>query len=170
MRPYRDSDGPFAVDSTSPAWLSGWESEICQETERRMKPNTMKAIYGSLILLCLILCSCNTVTNRVANGRDFDETKVNQIKKASTTADGVVALYGEPDSKQIVATHQVMWHYTYLTEEHKIHTVPFSPTVEHVTGYRKNLDILLQDDIVMNFTYVKTPIETEKESSAGIGN
>ena len=134
------------------------------------KSNFMKAIYSSLLLACLFLCGCQTATNHVINGRDFDETKIKEIKKSVTNADGIVALYGEPDRKEIVSTTQVMWHYSYLTEEHKTHTAPFSPVVEHVTGYRKNLDILFQDDVVMNFTYVKVPITTEKDSSANFGD
>jgi outer membrane protein assembly factor BamE (lipoprotein component of BamABCDE complex) len=108
------------------------------------------------------------MTNRVKTGRDFDETKVSQIKKGVTAADGIVTLYGEPDTKEIVSANQVMWHYTYLTEEHKTHSGMFLPVVERTTGYRKNLDILLQDDIVINFTYVKVPIQSEKESSGAV--
>ena len=128
----------------------------------------MKTIYTSLFLLCVVLCGCSTMTNRVKPGRDFDETKVSQIKKGVTAADGIVTLYGEPDTKEIVSANQVMWHYTYLTEEHKTHSGMFLPVVERTTGYRKNLDILLQDDIVINFTYVKVPIQSEKESSGAV--
>lgn len=128
----------------------------------------MKTIYTSLFLLCVVLCGCSTMTNRVKTGRDFDETKVSQIKKGVTAADGIVTLYGEPDTKEIVSANQVMWHYTYLTEEHKTHSGMFLPVVERTTGYRKNLDILLQDDIVINFTYVKVPIQSEKESSGAV--
>jgi len=130
----------------------------------------MKALNTAFFLLCMVLCGCSTVTNRATTGRDFDETKVSQIKKGATTADGIVALYGEPDRKEIVSTHEVMWHYTYSTEERKTHSAMFSPVVEHVTGYKKNLDILLQDDTVMNFTYVKVPIQSVKESRANLGN
>jgi outer membrane protein assembly factor BamE (lipoprotein component of BamABCDE complex) len=126
----------------------------------------MKTINNSIFLLCLILCGCSTMTNSVITGRDFDETKVSQIKKGVTTADGVVAIYGEPDRKEIVSANQVMWHYSYLSEQHKTHSGMFIPVVEHITGYKKNLDILLQDDTVINFTYVKVPIESEKESSS----
>lgn len=130
----------------------------------------MKAIYSWLFLLCIVLCGCSTATNHVTTGRDLDESKISQIKKGITTADGIVALYGEPDSKVIVSTDQVMWHYTYRTEEHKIHSAMFSPVVEHITGYKKNLDILLQNDTVMNFTYVKVPIQSEKARSANFGD
>ena len=60
-------------------------------------------LYSFLFLLCAVLCGCTTVTNRVTNGRDFDERKTSQIKKGVTTADRVVALYGEADQKQIVS-------------------------------------------------------------------
>lgn len=133
-----------------------------------IKLHAMKTIFGSLSLLCIVLCGCSTMTNSNTTGRDFDETKVSQIKKKVTSADGVVALYGEPDRKEIVSANQVMWHYTYLTEEHKTHSGMFSPVVEQTTGYKKNLDVLLQDDMVINFTYVKVPIQSEKSSSGGV--
>lgn len=125
----------------------------------------MKIIYSAIFFTSLLLCGCSTMTNKVSTGRDFDETKVGQIKKGATTAGGVVALYGEPDTKEIVSANQIMWHYTYLTEEHKIHSGLYQPEVEQTTGYRKNLDILLQDDLVINFAYVKVPIQSEKENS-----
>jgi outer membrane protein assembly factor BamE (lipoprotein component of BamABCDE complex) len=130
----------------------------------------MKFICNSLFLLCLILCGCSTVTDRVTTGRDFDETRSAQIKKGVTTADGIVALYGEPDRKDIVSPQQVMWHYSYLKEEHKTHSGMFAPVVERTTGFKKNLDVLLENDIVINFTYVKVPIESQKETSGGLGN
>lgn len=125
----------------------------------------MKTLPSLFCLLGLLLCGCATMTNRMTNGRDFDETKVNQIKKGVTTADGVVALYGEPDTKEILSANQIMWHYTYLTQVYEKHTGMFTPVVEQTTGYKKNLDILLQDDTVINYAYVKVPIQTQKEVS-----
>ncbi|HEX4262698.1 MAG TPA: hypothetical protein VH597_00045 [Verrucomicrobiae bacterium] len=130
-----------------------------------VKLSSMKIIYLSLFLLCVVFPGCSTMTNHATSGRNFDETKVDQIKKKVTTADGVVALYGEPDTKEIVSSKQVMWHYTYLTTEHKTHSGIFVPTVETTTGYRKELDILLQNDVVVNLTYVKVPIQSEKDNS-----
>jgi hypothetical protein len=105
------------------------------------------------------------LTNQLTTGRDFDEIKVSQIQKKVTTADGVVALYGEPDRKEIVSADQVMWHYTYSTETHQTKTGWFAPVVEDTSGYHKNLDILLQNDVVINYTYVKVPIATQKVTS-----
>jgi outer membrane protein assembly factor BamE (lipoprotein component of BamABCDE complex) len=128
----------------------------------------MKSIPASLFLLCLVLSGCSTMTDHATSGRDFDETKISQIKKRTTTADAIVALYGEPDTKQIVSDNQVMWHYTYLTTEHKTHSGMFIPTVDTTTGYKKNLDVLLQDDVVVNFTYVKVPIQSEHDNSGAV--
>lgn len=103
------------------------------------------------------------------SGRDYvvfcQCSKVSQIKKKVTTADGVVALYGEPDTKEIVSSKQVMWHYTFLKTEHVTRSGVFALTVETTTGYKKELDILLQNDVVVNFTYVKVPIQSEKDNS-----
>jgi outer membrane protein assembly factor BamE (lipoprotein component of BamABCDE complex) len=129
-----------------------------------MKPITI----STLLALCIALCGCSTMTNRVTTGRDFDETKVNQIQKGVTQAKGVIVLYGEPDTKEIVSASQIMWHYTYLTQMLTTHSGMFMPTVELVTGYKKNLDILLQDDTVINFAYVKVPIQSEKQISGAV--
>jgi outer membrane protein assembly factor BamE (lipoprotein component of BamABCDE complex) len=131
----------------------------------------MKALVISLALVCFILGGCATATQQSSTGRDFDETKVNQIKKGVTKADDVVALYGEPDRKEIVSGTDVMWHYTYTSKVVKTHTAMYSPTKTTVSGFQKKLDLLLQNDVVINFTYVKTPIESENEvSGAVIGN
>lgn len=123
----------------------------------------------ALLLLCVTVSGCSTITDHATSGRDFDETKVSQIKKGVTMADGVIALYGEPDTKEILSANQVMWHYTYLTTEHKTHSGMFMPMVETTTGYRKELDLLLQDDIVVNLSYVKVPIQSEKDISGAFG-
>lgn len=118
----------------------------------------MKATSNLLLLVCVFLCGCagmNTITMDTKEGRDFDETKVSQITKLFTTANDVVKLYGDPDSKEIVSTNQVMWHYTYLNEVDTSHS-----GVEQTTGSKKNLDILFQDDIVINFSYVNAPIQS----------
>jgi len=127
----------------------------------------MKVFYASLCCLGL-LCGCSTLTNRVVTGRDFDEGKVNQIRKGVTTASAIAALYGEPDSKEILSANDVMWHYTYVNEEHKTRSAPFTATVTQTSGYRKRLDILLRDDVVLNFTYVKAPIQAQAESSGAV--
>ena len=128
----------------------------------------MKLYNLLLLLLCVVLCGCSTVTNRVVNGRDFDETKVSQIQKNVTTATGVVALYGEPDRKEIVSPQEVMWHYSYVRETHQTKNGLLNHVTEHTTGYKKQLDILFQNDIVINFTYVKVPVESEKETQSGL--
>jgi outer membrane protein assembly factor BamE (lipoprotein component of BamABCDE complex) len=128
----------------------------------------MKVIFSSLSLFCFLLCGCSTLTNQVTTGRDFDDAKVSQIKKGVSKADDVVALYGEPDRKEIVSGTDVMWHYTYLTKVTKTHSGMFAPVVVTETGYRKNLDVLLQNDVVINYTYVKVPIESQTQTSGGM--
>jgi hypothetical protein len=125
----------------------------------------MKPLYSSLLLLCLALAGCTT-TNHLSSGRDFDETKTAQIKKGVTTSDGIVALYGEPDRKQIVSSQQVMWHYSYLNEEHRTSPGFFGALSERTTGYKKELDLLLENDLVINFTCVKVPIQSQNEIGA----
>lgn len=127
----------------------------------------MKAISASLVLLCVVLCGCSIAPITKTIGRDFDETKVSQIKKGVTTADGVLTLLGEPNTKQFLSTNQVMWHYTYRNEvkTDEFHWV--APIVERTSGVNKNLDLLLQDGIVINFAYAKAPIWLEEIYSNG---
>ena len=134
----------------------------------RMQNKMMKASIISLALVCFILGGCATQTQQSSTGRDFDDTKVSQIKKGVTKADDVVALYGEPDRKEIVSGTDVMWHYTYTSKVVKTHSAPFSSVKTTTSGFQKKLDVLLQNDVVINFTYVKTPIESENEFSAGL--
>ena len=129
----------------------------------------VKSAYGALLLLCVAFVGCTT-TNRLTTGRDFDESKTAQIKKGVTTAAGVVALYGEPDQKQIVSPQQVMWHYSYLSKEERTTPGWFGAVTERTTGFKKELDVLLENDLVINFTYVKVPIESRQESGAHFGD
>ena len=46
----------------------------------------------------------------------------------------------------------------------------FGAVVEHTTGYKKELDVLFENDLVINFTYVKVPIESQKETGAHFGD
>jgi outer membrane protein assembly factor BamE (lipoprotein component of BamABCDE complex) len=119
-------------------------------------------------MVCFVLGGCATATQQSSTGRDFDETKVSQIKKGVTKADDVVALYGEPDRKEIVSGTDVMWHYTYTSKVVQTHSAMYSSTKTTVSGFQKKLDMLLQNDVVINFTYVKTPIESENEFSGGV--
>ena len=128
----------------------------------------MRALIISLALVCLALAGCATQKLQSSSGRDFDETKVNQVKKGVTKADDVVALYGEPDRKEILSGTDVMWHYTYTSKAVATHSAMFSSTKTTVSGFQKKLDVLLQNDVVINFTYVKTPIESENEVSGGV--
>lgn len=52
-----------------------------------------------------------------------------------------------------------MWHYTYSTARDATHSYMGRPTVETKTGYKKELDILFQDDVLLNVTYLKVPIQ-----------
>lgn len=127
--------------------------------------NMMKGSIISLALGCVILAGCATANQATTAGRDFGETKTSQIKKGVTKADDMVALYGEPDRKEIVSATDVMWHYTYTSKNTRTHSGMFSGTQVTVSGFQKKLDVLLQNDVVMNFTYVKTPIESENDIS-----
>lgn len=123
----------------------------------------MKAISIPVFFLCITLCGCTTsLVSQSTSGMDFDESKISHIKKGLTTADQVVALFGEPESKEIVSPTQVLWHYDYRTISKTDTGNPFVSDVEETTGYEKKLDLLMQNDVVLNFSYVQAPIHSQK--------
>ncbi|HUA64945.1 MAG TPA: hypothetical protein VME24_03795 [Alphaproteobacteria bacterium] len=125
----------------------------------------MRAIYISLLLLCVGLCGCVTsvVRNQTTSGADFDETKIGQIQKGKTTADQIVSLFGEPRSEDIVSPNQILWRYRYQSTTFvDTYDQINGAAVKQISGYEKKLEILMQDDVVVNFSYVNAPINDVK--------
>lgn len=102
------------------------------------------------------------------NGTYFNPANVNQIKKGVTTADQVVSLFGEPNEKEILSPDQIMWHYNYQSVTNSVTRDGWYPVISQemgnkTEGFDQKLDILLQNDIVINFSSVKAPIEIERQ-------
>lgn len=64
--------------------------------------------------------------------KDIDATKVSQIVKDQTTTNELIILFGEPDSKLIIAENNEQWIYK---------------------DKFKELDVILINGIVQNYTY-----------------
>lgn len=105
-----------------------------------------------------------TTTLRGVNGRDFDATKVKEIKNGITTANTLVDLLGQPYSKTVKSEDEVTWLYTWATS--MVTSIHYDPTKKvnpktKIVGHKKNLTILLKADVVVNFVYDEGPFEKE---------
>jgi hypothetical protein len=81
-------------------------------------------------LLVITLLGCVSVNQPIVN--DIDSAKVDQIVKGHTTTHELVMLFGEPDSKLIIAENNEQWVYKSKFRE---------------------LDVTLINGIVQNYTY-----------------
>jgi outer membrane protein assembly factor BamE (lipoprotein component of BamABCDE complex) len=50
-------------------------------------------------------------------GGTFDQGRVEQIQKGSTTKDNIIALFGEPGAKDLPANGDETWIYNYLVRQ-----------------------------------------------------
>ncbi len=88
------------------------------------------------VVLAIVLFGCAGIVREI--GRDFDSTKVDQIKKGKTTADEVMKLFGEPVSKLVVSVTESQWIYTYSRGP---------------ADKPKELQIILIDGVVKDYVY-----------------
>ncbi|MCI0527927.1 MAG: outer membrane protein assembly factor BamE [Nitrospira sp.] len=88
------------------------------------------------VILTIVLLGCAGIDREI--GRDFDSTKVDQIKKGETTADEVMKLFGEPLSRLVVSGTEEQWIYTYSRGP---------------ADKPKKLDITLIDGVVKDYVY-----------------
>ena len=122
---------------------------------------TIKSIQLSLVFLglCIFLWGCATAHSTA--GRDFDTSKASQIVKGKTTADELVAMFGKPYSKQPEANGGERWLYSYATAT--AHATAFFGSHVETTGYKKNLNILINSNrVVENYVVDEGPIDTQK--------
>jgi type IV pilus biogenesis protein CpaD/CtpE len=90
----------------------------------------MKLKMAGLAILMMALFGCASMDQ--SNVNDIDSTKVNQIVKGQTTTHELMVLFGEPDSKLIIAENNEQWIYK---------------------GRFKELDVILINGVVQNYIY-----------------
>jgi outer membrane protein assembly factor BamE (lipoprotein component of BamABCDE complex) len=92
-------------------------------------------------------------------GKNFDSSQVTQITKGKTTANDLVAMFGNPFSKKPESEDMERWQYNYVTTVLRIHatgTVGGATATGEKTGTQKSLNLLVnKDGIVVNFTFVE---------------
>jgi len=132
----------------------------------------MKA--AAVLLLTLLIAGCadpkpadtaKSTTTTVRRGRDCDSSKVKDIQKGKTSTQEIIQWFGQPYAKKIVSTNQVGWLYSW---RQSIVTVNRSgATVKgKETGFRKRLELLIGDDVVMNYTFEEGPYQTDGNRDA----
>ena len=118
--------------------------------------NTFKYIFISLV--CASLGGC--VTRTTTAGSEFDASKITSIKKGVTTSDELVGLLGKPLSKSVKSEDEVLWTYSWVKATSKTSMGWTSPNVT-TGGYKKNLEVLIKNGTVVNYTYDEGPFHIE---------
>ncbi|MCL1075910.1 hypothetical protein [Shewanella dokdonensis] len=110
----------------------------------------------------LILTSC--ATSHMTTGADFDATKVTSIVKGKTSADELQILMGQPFTKTVIDENSERWGYLYTDVTSKAKSYVFSVDV-NTTGLRKQLDVLIKDGVVVNYSYTEAPIGSQLKTN-----
>lgn len=102
------------------------------------------------VVMYVLLAGCASASYSV--GKDFDESKIILIDKGKTTSQEILGLFGEPFSKSVMSANQEKWLYSYSSGVATARNYVVTNKVE-TTGNQKTLDLLIQDGVVLNFTY-----------------
>ncbi|MNP32969.1 hypothetical protein D3C76_1261770 [compost metagenome] len=95
-------------------------------------------------------------TSHYTAGRDFPSASVSSITKGKTTTTELKALFGEPYTKSAVSETDEKWIYTYTSGS--AHAQSYVVTMKvSTTGTQKTLDVLIRDEVVINYTFSEGP-------------
>ena len=104
--------------------------------------------------ICLALGGC--ATSHFTAGRDFSSANVASITKGKTTTAELKSLFGEPYAKSPVSETDEKWVYTYTNGS--AHAQSYVVTMKvTTTGTQKTLDVLIRNDLVINYTFSEGP-------------
>lgn len=104
--------------------------------------------------ICLALGGC--ATSHFTAGRDFSSANVASITKGKTTTAELKSLFGEPYAKSPVSETDEKWVYTYTNGS--AHAQSYVVTMKvTTTGTQKTLDVLIRNDVVINYTFSEGP-------------
>ncbi len=118
--------------------------------------NKLPSILLSLICVALIGCATRTTTT----GREFDTSKVGDIKKGTTTSDELVGLLGQPFSKSVKSEDEVIWNYSWVKATSTTSMGWSSPNIR-TEGTKKNLEVLIKNGVVVNYTLDEGPFQID---------
>lgn len=104
--------------------------------------------------ICVALGGC--ATSHYTAGRDFPSASVASITKGKTTTAELKSLFGEPYAKSAVSETDEKWIYTYTNGS--AHAQSYVVTMKvTTTGSQKTLDVLIRNDVVINYTFSEGP-------------
>ena len=104
--------------------------------------------------MCVALGGC--ATSHYTVGRDFPSASVTNITKGKTTTAELKSLFGEPYTKSAVSETDEKWIYTYTNGS--AHAQSYVVTMKvTTTGTQKTLDVLIRNDVVINYTFSEGP-------------
>lgn len=108
----------------------------------------------AVIGICFVLGGC--ATSHYTAGRDFSSANVASITKSKTTTAELKSLFGEPYAKSAVSETDEKWIYTYTNGS--AHAQNYVVTMKvTTTGTQKTLDVLIRNDVVINYTFSEGP-------------
>ena len=119
-----------------------------------------KSITCFVLMSMLVLCAgcAFTASSSFSYGRPFDENGIAKIVKGKTTTAQLVALFGEPYTKTVVSADEVKWNYYHAEGESTAVANTLGGATVVSDDEMKSLDILLKNEIVVNFSFNKGPI------------
>lgn len=110
--------------------------------------------FVAVIGMCFLLGAC--ATSHFSAGRDFSSANVASISKGKTTTAELKALFGEPYTKSAVSETDEKWIYMYTSGS--AHAQSYVVTMKvNTTGMQKTLDLLIRNDVVINYTFREGP-------------
>jgi hypothetical protein len=129
----------------------------------------MNIRYVRVLVFALLIAGCaapepdsptkSSITT-VRRGHDFDTSKVKDIQKGKTTAQEITQWFGQPAAKRIVSTNQIGWLYAWRQSTITVRRTA-NTAKGRESGYKKRLDLLIADDVVVNYTFDEGPFETD---------
>jgi outer membrane protein assembly factor BamE (lipoprotein component of BamABCDE complex) len=106
--------------------------------------------------ICMSVALSGCATSHFTAGQDFPSANVSSITKGKTTTAELRSLFGEPFAKSPVSETDEKWVYTYTNGS--AHAQSYIVTMKvTTTGTRKTLDVLIRNDVVINYTFSEGP-------------
>ena len=116
-----------------------------------------------MTLICMTLIGC--VTRTTITGREFDASKIGDIKKTVTTVDELIGLLGQPFSKSVKSEDEMIWYYSWVKATSKA-SMGWTSTNVKTEGYKKNLEVLIKNGVVVNYTLDEGPFQVESREGS----
>lgn len=113
-------------------------------------------LYKLLISLAFTIVITGCAQSSYSVGNDFSTEYIEKIEKGRTTTKELNEWFGEPYSKSVLSASKTKWMYVYTSGTAKVQSYVFTANVE-TKGTQKVLDLLIEDDIVVNYTFTNTP-------------